>query len=394
MTDRGGMLDIGLFAGAGGLAVGLRAAGFGPEDLYELDRRACDTLRYNLQSSVATLDGRVIEQDITKVDWRRVNQSARLLAAGAPCQPFSLGGKHLAERDGRNLFPEVLRATRALRPEAVLLENVRGLLRRGFQPYFEYVLRQLECPSVGPRSHELWQHHDERIRRHQCATGYEPEYRVTWRLRDAADYGIPQTRQRVFIVATRADMPPYEFPKPTHSRVALLRDQSSGRYWERHDIPRKNVAANGAGAFTLELIEESGCVPWRTVRDALSDLPPAAANEGKAAMNHWTIPGARSYHGHEGSALDLPSKTIKAGVHGVPGGENTVVEDSGRFRYYTLREIARLQTFPDAHFFCGARMHVTRQIGNAVPCDLASAIARPLFESLTRRSTGSAEAWR
>jgi DNA (cytosine-5)-methyltransferase 1 len=102
-------------------------------------------------------------------------------------------------------------------------------------------------------------------------------------------------------------------------------------------------------------------------------------------MNHWLINGARKYAGHAGSILDWPSKTIKAGVHGVPGGENTIVDDSGRFRYYTLREIARLQTFPDAHYFCGARMHITRQIGNAVPCLLAAAVARPLFDLLTKR---------
>ena len=82
-------------------------------------------------------------------------------------------------------------------------------------------------------------------------------------------------------------------------------------------------------------------------------------------------------------------------MHGVPGGENTLVEDSGKIRYYTLREIARLQTFPDSHVFCGARMHVTRQIGNAVPCDLAAAIARPLYEVLvSTQSTKAGDAWR
>jgi DNA (cytosine-5)-methyltransferase 1 len=95
-------------------------------------------------------------------------------------------------------------------------------------------------------------------------------------------------------------------------------------------------------------------------------------------MNHWDITGARSYRGHTASKLDWPSKTIKAGVHGVPGGENTFVDDKGRFRYYTLREAARIQTFPDSHVFCGARADITRQIGNAVPCVLAEVIAKPL----------------
>src|SRR6266568_920950 len=376
------MLDIDLFAGAGGLAVGLRAASFAPTDLYEVDPVACETLRHNNSSADATIEGRVFEEDVTRTDWRRVTQPVRLLAAGAPCQPFSLGGKHLADRDGRNLFPEVLRAVRSLGPQAVLLENVRGLLRDAFQPYFEYVLRQLECPSIRPRPHELWQHHDERIRKYQCAPGYEPEYRVAWRLRDAADYGVPQTRQRVFMIATRADLPLFEFPTATHSRAALVKSQTRGEYWERHDIPRKKVRINGNGALLLPLDQEDARQPWKTVRDALAGLPHAAEREGEAAMNHWTIPGARRYAGHAGSSLDWPSKTIKAGVHGVPGGENTLVDDAGKLRYYTLREIARIQTFPDAHLFRGARMHVTRQIGNAVPCEFAAAVARPLADLL------------
>src|SRR6266568_3698294 len=389
------MLDIDLFAGAGGLAVGLRAASFAPTDLYEVDPVACETLRHNNSSADATIEGRVFQEDVTKINWRRVTEPVRLLAAGTPCQPFSLGGKHLADRDGRNLFPEVLRAVRTLKPQAVLLVNVRGLLRRAFQPYFEYVLRQLECPSVRPRPHELWQHHDERIRSYLCSPAYEPQYRVAWRLRDAADYGVPQTRQRVFIIVTRSDLPPFEFPKPTHSRAALLKSLSTGQYWERHDIPRRDVRINGNGTLSLPLEPEDGRQPWRTVRDALAGLPRASAREEGSEMNHWVIPGARRYAGHAGSILDWPSKTIKAGVHGVPGGENTLVEDSGKIRYYTLREIARLQTFPDSHFFRGARMHVTRQIGNAVPCELAAAVARPLCDLLMgTQPTKVGETWR
>jgi DNA (cytosine-5)-methyltransferase 1 len=95
------------------------------------------------------------------------------------------------------------------------------------------------------------------------------------------------------------------------------------------------------------------------------------------------VPGARTYSGHSGSTLDWPAKTIKAGVHGVPGGENTlIVNDRGDVRYFTLRELARIQTFPDDHYFVGARTHVARQIGNAVPCLLSAAVAEPLFELL------------
>ena len=368
--------DIELFAGAGGLAIGLQQAGFFPANFYEIDGFSCQTLRFNVTSKTPTLVGQVFEGKAEEIDWQKFEGSVRLLAAGAPCQPFSLAGKHLAERDGRNLFPEVLRAVRNLRPAAVFLENVRGLARSSFQPYFEYILRQLECPSIHPRHEELWQDHDVRIRKEQLSAGYEPDYHVSFRLVDAADYGVPQHRQRVFIVATRSDLSAFAFPKPTHSKNELLRTQKTGEYWQLHDLRKPaNLDINERA-----LGEKNGKLPWRTVRDAFTGLPKPAESEKDAWMNHWRIPGAKSYPGHSGSRLDWPAKTIKAGVHGVPGGENTVIDDKGNFRYFTLRETARLQTFPDDHLFKGARIHVTRQIGNAVPCNLAAVIAKPLYD--------------
>lgn len=374
--------DVELFSGGGGLAVGLKAAGFTPIGHYEYDKHACSTLTLNSSSSNPTLSGPVYTSNALEIDWEKiveweqVKRPVRLLAGGAPCQPFSLGGKHKAQHDGRNLFPEVITAMRHLRPRAVLLENVRGLLRNGFQPYFEYILRQLEFPSIAPHADELWQSHNERIRRHQCSSGYQPEYHVQWRLFDSADFGVPQNRQRVFFIATATDLPPYKFPKPTHSRDALIRDQESGSYWKRHGLRKPRVMEDSTRA------EDDGRLPWVTVREGLKGLWEPAKCEEESKMNHWLIPGARRYPGHGGSSLDWPSKTIKAGVHGVPGGENTIIDDNGKLRYYTLREAARVQTFPDHHFFEGARIHVTRQIGNAVPCKLAEAVARPLFALL------------
>lgn len=370
------MVDIDLFAGAGGLAVGLRGAGFSPTHFFELDKQSCATLERNSESQGPTIVGPVSNINVQDMDWSSFTLPVRLLAAGTPCQPFSLAGKHLAENDGRNLFPEVLRAIRELRPSAVLIENVKGLLRDSFRPYFEYILRQLECPSVKPKKRELWNDHDKRVWRHRCSVGYQPEYHVEWCLLDAADFGVPQIRQRVFIVATRRDLPVYKFPDTTHSRNALLRIQQSGEYWDRQNIPKSEVLVGNKTLFDCE----DDKLPWATVRQAFEGLPESATDEREAWMNHWTIPGARVYRGHMGSVLDLPSKTIKAGVHGVPGGENTVVEYNGSVRYFTLRETARLQTFPDTHFFEGARIHVTRQIGNAVPCSLATAVASPLYD--------------
>lgn len=370
------LLDVDLFAGAGGLAIGLEKAGFAPLILYERDEHACKTLRRNVECAKPTLKAEVKEGDLREVNWARVSRPVRLLAAGAPCQPFSLGGRHLAEQDGRNLFPEVFRAIRALRPKAVLLENVRGLVRPSFGPYFQYILRQLRFPSVTPEHQELWQDHDRRLHDHERANETRPDYIVSWKAVDAADYGVPQNRQRVFIVAMCPDLPEFRFPDESHSKNALLRDQMLGKYWERHG--RKKPRYSG------EPPEDDGKRPWKTVRDALTQLPAPAATEADSSMNHWEIPGARIYPGHVGSALDWPAKTIKAGVHGVPGGENILVSDKGEVRYFTLRETARLQTFPNGHVFEGARIHVTRQIGNAVPCRLSAAISRPLYELMQK----------
>lgn len=376
-------VDIELFAGAGGLALGLCEAGFHSRYLFEIDKHSCSTLRHNHRSKGGVLTGEVIEGDVSEVHWDEYPQGVRLLAGGAPCQPFSLAGKHRANKDGRNLFPEVLRAIRGLHPLAVILENVQGLTRPSFKPYFEYILRQLECPSIAPRTDELWEDHDTRIQMHTNDRRYIPEYHVSWLVLNAADYGVAQVRRRIFFVATRVDaLPQFEFPRPTHSREALIAAQQNGRYWKRHHVTRREVSAaqngQGNGATTNGLL----LMPWQTVRDALTGLPKPAASEQESDNNHWRIPGARGYTGHGGSAMDWPAKTIKAGVHGVPGGENTIHLDNGTLRYFTLREAARIQGFPDNYYFVGARIHVTRQIGNAVPCQLAAAVGTSLMALL------------
>jgi len=98
------MIDLDLFAGAGGLAVGLHEAGFSPVHLFEKDDIACKTLRQNIHSTHPTLKGDVLERDVKEVQWSELGRRVRLIAAGAPCQPFSLGGKHRASDDERNLF--------------------------------------------------------------------------------------------------------------------------------------------------------------------------------------------------------------------------------------------------------------------------------------------------
>ena len=372
-------VDINLCAGAGGLALGLRQAGFNQSNLFDKDPVACATLSHNVLSANPTLQGIVFEGDLTEIEWAWRGNEVRLLAAGAPCQPFSMGGSRRGPVDDRNLFPTILSAVRALRPRAVLIENVRGLERGQHRPYLEYITRQLRYADLQPRPDETWKDHDRRLRQHEASECARPTYNVTWAVLNAADFGVPQVRYRVFIVATATELPLYKFPNPTHSKRRLLSEQENRSYWEerRLRVPAKTVRISSAPW------QEDNLLPWMTVRDAISDLPPPALREHETSDNHWVIQGARTYPGHTGSVLDWPSKTLKAGVHGVPGGENSVHCDDGTIRYYTLRELARIQTFPDEHQFIGARSNVTRQIGNAVPCSLAAVVAQPLHAMLS-----------
>lgn len=371
---KAGSTDINLFAGAGGMAIGLRNAGFRPKLFYETDPFAWRTLTRNGLARSAPPQWSEHQGDVRRVDWHDLQTPVRLLAAGVPCQPFSFAGKHLADRDGRNLFPELLRAVHVLRPAAVLVENVHGLLRKNFRAYFEYMIRALRTPSLHPKSRERWQEHDRRLFEHESSRGFTPEYNVVSMALNAADLGVPQVRRRVFVVATDSNLPAFVFPPSSHSRNALIRSQLVGDYWER----RKLKKARGLKSRFPKVREDDGLAPWVTVRDAISGLPEPATSEECAVGNHWIIRGARRYPGHSGSRMDWPSKTIKAGVHGVPGGENTVLGNSGKIRYYTLREAACVQSFPRDYVFEGSRARVTRQIGNAVPPMLAEAVARAI----------------
>ena len=365
--------DLNLFAGAGGLAIGLCEAGFGPFSLYEKDADACATLRHNVASDRPTLAGSVVEGDLTTVDWLDLPMPVRLLAGGVPCQPFSQAGNHGGHEDLRNLFPDFLNAVRRLKPMGILVENVSGLSRDTHSEYFDYVRIQLEFPALAPKPNEDWVEHKSRLEHLRESPGYHPTYDVYWQVVNAADYGTPQKRKRVFVVAVRSGLGTYRFPEKTHSAVSLRREQSTGDYWKRHGVMQKNRPS-------LKKDDESQLIlqPWVTTRDALVDVGEPAVTEALARFNHWTILGARSYPGHTGSDPDWPSKAIKAGTHGVSGGENTILEDEETIRYYTLREMAIIQGFPDRYLFKGARSSIIRQIGNAVPPNLTKAIALPL----------------
>jgi DNA (cytosine-5)-methyltransferase 1 len=169
---------------------------------------------------------------------------------------------------------------------------------------------------------------------------------------------------------------------------ALLFDQYvDGTYWDRHRVPARQRAQLPerykdlvAGMKGLGLLPTKAA--WRTVRDAWVGLPEPREDGGGFALNHRLQPGARPYPGHTGSPLDLPSKTLKAGDHGVPGGENMLVRPDGSVRYFSVRESARLQAFPDTYELHGGWSEAMRQLGNAVPVILAQQMATSVAEQL------------
>lgn len=379
------MNSIELFAGAGGLAMGMAKAGFHHCGLVEWNPYACQTIRENPKLYSDAL-GRwpLHEGDARKVDYRAIGENVVVVSGGPPCQPFSLGGKHGAWDDARDMFPEAVRSIREVKPQAFVFENVKGLLRQNFASYLRYIILQLTHPFIVREGEEPWELHLMRLETHDATTREEGEvtYNVHFKLLNAANYGVPQKRERIFIVGFRSDLDiEWTFPESTHSEDALLRSMwISGEYWERHKVPQSSrpalpskLAARVSKIASLNLGLDK--LPWLTVRDAIADLPDPIREPQNTVLNHVYIPGARSYPGHTGSPLDEPAKTLKAGDHGVPGGENMIAMPDGTVRYFTVREAALIQTFPKDYVFHGSWGEVMRQLGNAVPVKLAAAVA-------------------
>lgn len=385
--------SIELFTGAGGLALGLEKSGWHHKALIEKDENACSTIRLNESLNHPLVKNwRLYSEDIRQISYKKLVTDIDLVAGGPPCQPFSLGGKHRSFNDHRDMFPEAVRAVRELNPRCFLFENVKGLLRESFSTYFNYIILQLTYPTVTRRSSEYWESHLSRLERIYTAnkqTGLS--YRVVYRLLNASEYGIPQNRYRVFIVGFRSDLEKeWSFPLPTHSYDRLLWDQwVTNAYWSEHNISikhRPNMTLSIKSR--IKQLESSyknappDSLRCRTVRDALYGLPDPKDKNNKFP-NHEYRNGARPYPGHTGSSMDEPSKTLKAGDHGVPGGENMIVLANGMCRYLTVRESARVQTFPDDYEFSGSWTEAMRQIGNAVPVTLSSIVGDSIIKQLS-----------
>jgi DNA (cytosine-5)-methyltransferase 1 len=352
---------ISLFTGGGGLDLGLELAGFETRVAVEVESYACSTLRQN-QGHVLEDDGsgrgfldaaEVIERDIRRVPIAEILRKGRLrkgeatlLAGGPPCVTFSVAGKRegLMAETGR-LFEEYVRILRGTRPAALLFENVKGLLTAADEDgmrggAFARIYSALEAEG----------------------------YALVWQVVNAADYGVPQQRERLIIVGRKSKRP-FQFPEPTY-----------------HDPERPALRRDGMHT-------------WRTVRDAIDDLCPAAEPGTEPLLaNHVarrhtaevmrafaaTPPGKRNdAYKRDRLRWDRPAKVIRA--QGKPKPDGSGQKNSSHqaihpdeHRQLTVRECARIQTFPDWYLLPDTFVNGYRILGDAVPVELARVLGRAI----------------
>jgi DNA (cytosine-5)-methyltransferase 1 len=320
-----------LFSGAGGLSLGLKRAGFQAAAAIEVDEDSCATYRNSFP------EVNLIASPVQSVDFTGF-ESIELIAGGPPCQPFSSGGKQLADKDSRNLNSEFVRAVREARPRAFLLENVPGLAGPTMHMHFKSLLSSLE--GLG--------------------------YTIAWKILNAADYGVPQKRRRLFVVGLRSGT--FEFPAPSHG-------------------PGKDpYVTAGSILDKAKVIGEPN--PSKVVYAKNPDLRPSPFD------GHLFNGGGRPVR------LDAPCHTILAAA----GGNKTHFLDTGEEvppyhrhllkggapregqlpggRRLTIEESALIQSFPAEMRFAGSRSSQYTQIGNAVPPRLAEAVASALRAAL------------
>lgn len=345
-----GLPAISLFSGAGGLDLGARWAGFRIAVAVEIDRDAAQTLRRNDPALT------VLERDIVRTPTAEILEAAglrkgevALVIAGPPCTPFSKSGfwleyKRLGLDPDRALLDEFLRVVVESEPAAVLMENVHGLAYRNHsRGQFARLIAGLE--SAG--------------------------YRVAWQVLNAADYGVPQLRKRLFLYAARDGAPP-AFPQPTHSGWSETR--------RRYD---RSLAPYVTAFEAIGDLED---------RDDLAEPEEHVGGEYGALLEQ--IPPGQNYlfftreRGHPQPLFRWRSRYWTFLLKLDPNRPSTTIQAQpgpyvGPFHWRNRRlralEVKRLQTFPDTYEIHGDRRSVQVQLGNAVPPLLAAIVARPLW---------------
>lgn len=315
-----GLTSLEVCAGAGGAALGLESAGFTHAGLVELDCHACNTLSHNRPT------WNVLEKDLNRIDGREF-RGIDLLSGGVPCPPFSIAGKRLGELDERDLFPQILRLTAEAQPRGVLVENVRGLLDPRFKGY-------RQC--LEERFNELG-------------------YRCSWTILNASNFGVPQLRPRVLLVALNPeDAQRFEFPVP------LLTDPPTVG-----ETLRKEMASAGWEGSDLWSTRANRIAPTLVGGSKLHGGPDLGPTRSKKA---WALLGVDA-HG----VADSPPGP---GFEGMPK--------------LTVAMAALIQGFPPSWEFIGKKTHAYRQVGNALPPPLAQAVAERIILAMRGSSSNVA----
>lgn len=309
---------IEICAGAGGQALGLSQAGFEHVALVEYESDYCAVLKQNRP------EWNVICEDVKNFSGLPYRNDIDLLAGGVPCPPFSVAGKQLGNSDERDLFPDAIRLIKEINPKAVMLENVKGFLDPKFDSYRSEILDKIR--SLG--------------------------YSVHIQLLNASDYGVPQLRPRIVIVAIRNDLQDcFSYPPPL------------------------SVQKNTVGKILADLIKEKG---WKGADGWIETADSIAP----------TIVGGSKKHG----GPDLgPARARKAwaelGVDGKGIANEAPSADFEGMPRLTPRMVARIQGFPDSWNFGKTKTKACRMIGNAFPPPVAKAVGEEIMEVL--RNNGS-----
>lgn len=303
-----GLSTLELCAGAGGQSLGFEQAGIGHIGLLEIDRHACSTLRLNRPA------WNVIEGDLNRFDGKPF-KGVDIISGGLPCPPFSVAGKQLGHKDERNLFPAMIRLVDQIRPKAVMIENVRGILDAVFEDYRRIIARDLQ------------------------KLGYE----TGWKLMNASDFGVPQLRPRVVCVGVmRQYSEHFNWPAAAEESPKTVGDVL-------HDLMRAN-GWKGAESWRRQANEIAPTVVGGSLKHGGPDLGPTRARRAWASL----------------------------GVDGVGIADEAPQKDFVGLPRLTVRMVARLQGFPDEWKFAGAKTNSYRQVGNAFPPPFARAMAEQI----------------
>lgn len=376
--------SIEICAGAGGQAVGLHQAGFGHLALVEIDQYAAETLRLNIEDhklwawerehcDILSTDVKEFNprEDLKKGAALLRNRELDLLAGGVPCPPFSHAGKQLGKDDERDLFPRMLELVAILKPRAVMIENVRGIMDPKFASYRAWIEARLQGGTHLGEDGQLVE---------EEGLGYTVS---KWGILEASDFGVPQLRPRAILVAFRNDVIAdikYEWPTPSPdhepiSVAAALKTSMHERFARYFEGPHSQRAHKAFARWQRTASE----------RDA-------ALKEKGGGVAPTLVGGSKKHGGADLGPSRAKAAWIQLGISGM-GVANDIetcarkqTEDRDLFGpdgpMLTVKQAATIQGFPAEWDFSGGKTAQYRQVGNAFPPPVAAAVGRSIIDVL------------